>query len=117
MSLADYAHHNEEAERIWWEEEGRHGLGDFDGGGDEYDDLHADREDPNNGPIAEHDDVLSAVWDKLCGDTTAFNSMNLHSGTKPGAKDGKGWVTIIDRFGEDNAFTEVTIEVTVEGRA
>lgn len=25
MSRADYAHHNEDADRIWWEEEGRHG--------------------------------------------------------------------------------------------
>lgn len=24
MPIADYAHHNEEAERIWWEEEGTH---------------------------------------------------------------------------------------------
>jgi hypothetical protein len=24
MPLSDYAHHNEEARRIWWEEEGRH---------------------------------------------------------------------------------------------
>ena len=24
MPLADYSHHNEEAARIWWEEEGRH---------------------------------------------------------------------------------------------
>jgi len=24
MSLSDYAHWNEDAERIWWEEEGRH---------------------------------------------------------------------------------------------
>lgn len=24
MSRADYAHHNEEADRIWWEEEGKH---------------------------------------------------------------------------------------------
>jgi len=23
MALSDYAHHNEEAQRIWWEEEGR----------------------------------------------------------------------------------------------
>lgn len=23
MALADYTHHNEEAERVWWEEEGR----------------------------------------------------------------------------------------------
>lgn len=24
MALSDYAHHNEEAKRIWWEEEGKH---------------------------------------------------------------------------------------------
>lgn len=24
MPISDYAHHNEEAPRIWWEEEGRH---------------------------------------------------------------------------------------------
>lgn len=24
MPLADYSHHNEEAQRIWWEEEGKH---------------------------------------------------------------------------------------------
>lgn len=24
MSRADYAHHNEEQDRIWWEEEGKH---------------------------------------------------------------------------------------------
>lgn len=24
MPLADYAHWNEEAERVWWEEEGKH---------------------------------------------------------------------------------------------
>ena len=25
MPLADYAHWNEEAEQVWWQEEGRHG--------------------------------------------------------------------------------------------
>jgi hypothetical protein len=24
MPISDYAHHNEEAQRIWWEEEGKH---------------------------------------------------------------------------------------------
>lgn len=24
MSRSDYAHHNEEQDRIWWEEEGKH---------------------------------------------------------------------------------------------
>jgi len=24
MARSDYAHHNEDADRIWWEEEGRH---------------------------------------------------------------------------------------------
>ena len=24
MPLEDYSHHNEEAQRIWWEEEGKH---------------------------------------------------------------------------------------------
>lgn len=26
MSRADYAHWNEEADRVWWEEEGKHEL-------------------------------------------------------------------------------------------
>jgi hypothetical protein len=28
MPISDYAHHNEEAQRIWWEEEGRHAESD-----------------------------------------------------------------------------------------
>jgi hypothetical protein len=37
MPLADYAHHNEEAERIWWEEEGKHHDSDMEA--HQFDDL------------------------------------------------------------------------------
>jgi hypothetical protein len=37
MALSDYAHWNEEAPIIWWQEEGRHGLGEIDGWGDDDD--------------------------------------------------------------------------------
>ena len=39
MPLSDYEHHNEEAQRIWWEEEGKH-----ESEPREYDDQDADRE-------------------------------------------------------------------------
>lgn len=34
MPISDYSHHNEEARRIWWEEEGRHDQDPI-----EYDDM------------------------------------------------------------------------------
>ena len=40
MPISDYSHHNEEAERIWWEEEGRH---------DPYEDPDPDRHEADYG--------------------------------------------------------------------
>jgi len=47
MPLADYAHHNEEAERIWWEEEGRH-----------------DEPNPTVAEEAAHDDAADAFFEE-----------------------------------------------------
>lgn len=38
MSRLDYAHWNEEQDRVWWEEEGRHAYE-----GEDYNDLEGDR--------------------------------------------------------------------------
>lgn len=36
MPLRDYAHWNEDAQRVWWEEEGRHGSEEPDYDPDDY---------------------------------------------------------------------------------
>jgi len=49
--LADYAHHNEEAMQVWWEEEGKHADDDnyeAEWKEDEYRDTEYEEDDEDN---------------------------------------------------------------------
>ena len=61
MPLADYAHHNEEAERIWWEEEGKHHDADLEA---HYADDFGGRED-GYGPADAYAEELAEIQDDV----------------------------------------------------
>ena len=61
MPLADYAHHNEEAERIWWEEEGKHHDADLEA---HYADDFGGREDAY-GPADAYAEELGEIDDDV----------------------------------------------------
>jgi hypothetical protein len=64
MPLSDYTHHNEEARRIWWEEEGRHDQDPL-----EYDDMmeQDSQMDAMDAFFEEHyEDSNESIVEKLC---------------------------------------------------
>ena len=101
MPISDYAHWNEDAERVWWEEEGRHA-------GEpthrEYEDEMRDYEEERyNARLLETGDaelptaeeVAHFVFDAVRG----VNTSNLHSPNSPrGPRDGKWSITLTDEI-------------------
>ena len=68
MSRSDYAHHNEEADAIWWLEEGRHSAHDepydepYDGRWDWQDDDEDDESDESENWQAEDAAMESSLF-------------------------------------------------------
>jgi hypothetical protein len=72
MAIADYAHWNEEAELVWWLEEGRHGTyeepyeDDPDAGWDDWEDDEEEVDEPADADLRE--DFGWAGDPALCGE-------------------------------------------------
>lgn len=69
MPLADYAHWNEEAEQVWWQEEGKHHDADYEAHlADDFDDDY-DEEDEclcTWGSVPRHPE--GTTWEIVQGD-------------------------------------------------
>lgn len=85
MSVADYAHWNEEAELVWWLEEGRHPYEPS----DDYDNPDAGWEDEDEDePNCIKCGSECTVWDDYCEKCEAANSKD--AGDYAGPED-LGW--------------------------